>query len=383
MKYLAFIWSNLRRSRVRTILTILSVMAAFLLFGYLTAIRTAFSQGIEVAGLDRLVVRHRVSIIQLLDETMERDIERIDGVADATHLTWFGGVYQKPSNFFAQIPVKPEEYLRMFPEILLDEAEVEAWKKTRSGAVIGRSLAERFGWAVGDRVPIRSGIWTRKDGSDVWEFDIVGIYDVAEKGVDDTQMLFRYDFLEESRRWGSGQVGWYTVRIEDPDRAAEIATAIDDLFANAPTQTKTEPEGAFAQGFANQIGDVGLMMTGIVSAVFFTILLVSGNTMAHSVRERTNEFAVLKAIGFTDRSVLGLVLAESLFLALLGGGAGLALSWVLVSAGDPSGGALPGFYIPAQDLVVGIWLIVGLAFAAGILPALQARRLRIADALRR
>ncbi|MEJ8566336.1 ABC transporter permease [Elongatibacter sediminis] len=383
MKYLAFIWSNLRRSKTRTALTMLSVMAAFVLFGYLTAIRTAFGQGIEVAGLDRLIVRHRVSIIQLLNETMERDIERIEGVADATHLTWFGGVYQKPSNFFAQIPVKPEEYLRMFPELLLDDAEKQAWLKTRAGAVIGRGLAERFGWKVGDRVPIRSGIWSRKDGSDVWEFDIVGIYDVAEKGVDDTQMLFHYDFLEESRQWGSGLVGWYVVRIEDPQHAAEIAAAIDDEFANAPIQTKTEPEGAFAQGFANQIGDIGLIMAGIVSAVFFTILLVTGNTMAHAVRERTNEFAVLKAIGFTDRAVLGLVLGESVFLAVMGGGMGLALAWFVVSLGDPSGGALPGFYIPGRDLVVGLVLVLALALAAGIVPALQARRLRIADALRR
>ncbi len=383
MKYFAFIWANLKRRKTRTVLTVLSIMAAFLLFGYLTAIRTAFSQGIEVAGLDRLVVRHRVSIIQLLTQTMEREIEQVEGVADATHQTWFGGVYQKPANFFAQIPVKPEEYLAMYPELLLSEEEVHRWLATRSGAIVGRSLADRFGWQIGDRVPIQSTLWKNKNGSDVWEFDIVGIYRAAEKGVDDSQMFFRYDFFDESRQWGTGQVGWYTVRIADPDRAAEIAQAIDQRFANSPVETKTEPEGAFAQGFANQIGNVGLIMTAIVSAVFFTILLVAGNTMAHNVRERTNEYAVLKAIGFTDRAVLGFVLAESFVLTLIGGGLGLALAWILVSMGDPSNGALPGFYVPHGAMVLGLALITALAFAAGIFPALQARRLRIADALRR
>ena len=383
MKYLYLVWSNLRRKKIRTILTLLSIMVAFMLFGYLGAIRQGFSQGIDVAGVDRLIVRHKISIIQLLPEAYESRIEQVDGVIDAAHQTWFGGIYQKPSNFFAQMPVKPQEYLDMFPEFLLSDEERQAWFKTRSGAVAGRGIADRFDWKVGDRIPINATIWTRKGGERTWEFDLVGIYDGAEKGTDTSQFLFRYDFFDESRQFAQGQVGWYTVRISDPDRAAETAALIDAEFANSPYETKAEPEGAFLQGFANQIGDIGFIMMSIVAAVFFTILLVAGNTMAYAVRERTNELAVLKAIGFTDRAVLGLVLGESLVLTGLGGAIGLFLAWLLVATGDPTGGSLPMFYIPVKDLVTGVVLIGIMALIAGILPALQAQRLRIADALRR
>jgi putative ABC transport system permease protein len=383
MKYLYLVWSNLKRKKIRTVLTVLSITVAFVLFGYLGAIRQGFSQGIDVAGLDRLIVRHKVSIIQLLPEAYESRIEQVDGVVDAVYQTWFGGVYQKPSNFFAQMPVNPQEYLEMYPEFILSDEEREAWLATRSGAIAGRGIAERFGWKVGDRIPINATVWTRKGGERTWEFDLVGIYDGAEKGTDTSQFLFRYDFFHESRQFGEGQVGWYTVRVEDPERAAETAAAIDAEFANSPYETKTEPEGAFLQGFADQIGDVGFIMMSIIAAVFFTILLVAGNTMAYAVRERTNELALLKAVGFTDRGVLGLVLGESLLLTVLGGGVGLGLAWLLVSMGDPTSGSLPVFYIPVRDMVAGVVLIALMAFIAGILPALQAQRLRIADALRR
>jgi putative ABC transport system permease protein len=383
VKFLYLMWSNLKRKKTRTILTLLSILVAFTLFGYLGAIRQAFNQGIDVAGLDRLIVRHKVSLIQLLPASYESRMEQIEGVEDAVHQTWFGGVYQKPSNFFAQMPVEPEEFLEMYPEYLLNDAEREAWRNTRTGAIAGRKIAERFGWELGDRIPIQATIWTREGGEQTWEFDLVGIYDGAEKGTDTTQFFFRYDYFDEARQFGKGQVGWYTVRIGDPDRAAEISERIDAEFANSQAETKAEPEGAFLQGFANQIGNVGFILTSIISAVFFTILLVAGNTMAYAVRERTNELAVLKALGFTDAGVLGLVLGEAFVLAMLGGGAGLALAWLLVSMGDPSGGALPVFFIPVPYLLTGIGLIVLMAFLAGIFPALQAQRLRIAEALRR
>lgn len=383
MKYLYLVWSNLKRKKLRTILTMASIVVAFLLYGYLAAIKQGFGQGIDVAGLDRLIVRHKVSIIQLLPEAYEARIEQIEGVQDAVHQTWFGGIYQKPSNFFAQMPVKPREYLDMYPEFLLSDEHLEAWLSTRSGAIAGKGIADRFGWSIGDRIPINATVWTRKGGERTWEFDLVGIYEGAEKGTDTSQFLFRYDFFDESRQFGQGQVGWYSVRVEDPEQAAEIAARIDTEFANSPYETKAEPEGAFLQGFANQVGDVGFIMMSIVAAVFFTILLVAGNTMAYAVRERTSELAVLKAIGFTDGGVLALVLAESLVITFLGGGIGLSLAWLLVSAGDPTGGSLPVFFIPVWDLLMGIALIAVMAFVAGILPALQAQRLQVADALRR
>ena len=381
MKYLYLIFSNLRRKKLRTLLTLLSIMVAFLLFGYLAAIRQAFDAGVEVAGADRLIVRHKVSIIQLLPQSYEARIEQIDGVDNATASTWFGGIYQEPKNFFAQIPIVPEELFDMFPEFVVSDEGKAAWLATRTGALVGRGTMERFGWKVGDRIPINATIWRKKDGGQTWEFDIAAVYDGAEKGTDTSQFFFRYDYFDETRANGQGLVGWYTVRVSDPDRAAEIAAAIDAEFANSPQETKTEPEGAFIQGFANQIGNIAFIIISIMSAVFFTILLVAGNTMAYTVRERTNELAVLKAIGFTDRGVLGLVLGESLALTFIGGVLGLAM--LLVSMGDPTDGSFPVFYLPASSIVMGFILIVAMAFIAGILPALQAQRLQIADALRR
>jgi len=383
MKFGGLVWANLRRRKIRTLLTLLSILVAFVLFGYLSAIRQALAQGVDVAGADRLVVRHKVSIIQFLPENYESQIEQIPGVAEAVHATWFGGIYQKPSNFFPQLPVKPEEYLRMYPEFLLSAEEKARWLETRTGAVVGRATAERFGWKVGDRVPIQATIWTHGGGKKTWEFDIVGIYDGAEQGTDTTAFLFRWDFFDEARDWGRGEVGWYVVRVADPDQAVAVARRIDEEFANSPAETKAETEGAFVQAFAEQVGNIGAIMIAILAAVFFTILLVAGNTMAYSVRERTGELAVLKAVGFTDGQVLGLVLAEALALASLGGLLGLGLGWFLISLGDPTHGALPIFYFPSRDIVIGAVLVIALGVAAGILPALQASRLRIADALRR
>jgi putative ABC transport system permease protein len=339
---------------------------------------------VDVAGADRLVVRHKVSIIQMLPASYEARMERIEGIEDATPSTWFGGIYQRPQNFFPTFPVHPEEYLRMYPEFLLPEDQREAWLRTRTGAIVGRTTADRFDFKVGDRVPLQSPIWPQANGQRTWEFDIVGIYDGAEDGTDTTQFLFRYDFFDEARpEQIRGLVGWYVVRIEDPEHAAQVAEAIDSEFANSPAETKAETEGAFVRSFAEQIGNIGLIITSVLAAVFFTILLVAGNTMAQSVRERIGELAVLKAVGFTDGQVLGLVLAEAVCIAGIGGALGLGIAWVVIAAGDPTGGALPIFYFPTNALVIGIVLVFTVGVATGILPALQAKRLRIADALRR
>jgi putative ABC transport system permease protein len=384
MKYLRLIVSNLKRKKLRTLLTGLCIAVAFILFGFLAAVRVAFNQGVDVAGQDRLVVRHKVSIIQFLPEAYGDRMRRIEGVDQVMHMTWFGGIYQKPSNFFAQIPVDPELLLDMFPEYILDDDEREAFLTTRTGAIVGRVTADRFGWEVGDRIPIQATIWTKQDGSSTWEFDLVGIYEGAEKGTDTSQFFFNYDYFDEARGFAQGQVGWYYVRIGDPEHAAEVAAAIDREFANSPAETKAEPEGAFVQGFASQVGNIAKIITAILTAVFFTILLVAGNTMAQTVRERINELAVLKAVGFTDRGVLALVLGESCLLAGLGGFAGLGIAWLLITIkGDPTGGAFPVFYFPLEDLAIGIGLVLVVGIAAGIFPSLQAQRLRIADALRR
>lgn len=377
------ILSNFKRHRVRTALTVASILVAFLLFGYLAAINKAFEMGIDMAGKDRLVVRHKVSLIQMLPESYEARIEGIDGVEDATFATWFGGIYQDPKNFFGQFPVKPDEFMAMYPEFILPRDQMEAWERTRTGAVVGRKIADRFGFKIGDKVPIQATIWRPKSGGDTWTFDIVGIYDGATKDVDTTLFLFRYDYFDENRIMGDGLVGWYYIRVKDPSRAAEIAQKVDDLFANSPYETKTETEGAFVKGFAEQAGNIGAIITAILTAVFFTILLVVGNTMAQAVRERTRELGVLKAIGFSDLKVLSIVLVESCLIALAGGSIGLALAWKLISLGDPTGGALPIFFFPFDDLLIGLVFVILLGLASGALPAIQAMRLNPVDALRR
>jgi putative ABC transport system permease protein len=383
MKFLPLIWANLKRRKLRTLFTFLSILVAFVLFGYISAINLAFRMGVDVAGADRLVLRHKVSIIQLLPESYEARIERIPGVVDVAHSTWFGGVYQDPKNFFMQCPIEPERFFRLYPELEVPEEEMQAFVRNRTGAIAGRTIAERFGWKVGDRIPIQATIWIKKDGSRTWEFDLEGIYDGANEGVDTSQFLFHYDYFDEARQFAEGMVGWYIIRIDDPDHAAEIAEAIDAEFANSPYETKTSTEKAFIQAWAKQVGDIGLIAVAILTAVFFTILIVAGNTMAQSVRERTSELAVLKTLGFTDQRVLLLVLAESCALALLGGGLGLLLVTWWISLGDPTNGALPIFYFRPRDQVIGWSLVFLLGVATGILPALQAMRLKIVDALRR
>lgn len=383
MRFFHLILSNLKRRKLRTALTLLSIVVAFILYGYLAAIARAMDQGVSLAGADRLIVRHRVSITQPLPENYQRRILSVPGVEAVAHASWFGGIYQDPRNFFAQMAIVPEEYLELYPEFLLPEDQRLAFIRTRTGAIAGRRLAQKYGWKIGDRIPLQATVWVKKDGEANWDFELVGIYDGAEEGTDTTNFYFHYDYLDEARAFGEGLVGWYMVRVQDPDRAATVARLIDTEFANSPQETKTETEGAFLRGWAQQIGDITTIMSAILSAVFFTILLVTGNTMAQSVRERAEELGVLKAMGFSNLLTLALVLAESCLLALLGGIAGLAIAWFLIASGDPTGGALPIFYFPRHNLLWGFFLALALGLAAGWLPARQAMRLRIAEALRR
>jgi putative ABC transport system permease protein len=382
MKYIALVLSNFKRHKLRTILTIASIMVAFILFAYLAAIRNAFAFGASVAGANRLVVRHRVTLIQPLPQSYERRIEQIPGVADATQQAWFGGLYQDKQTSWGQIAVVPHEFFEMYPEFILPEEQKQAFLKTRTGAIVGRTTANRYGWKVGDRIPFSATFMRPKVGN-TWTFDLVGIYDGKYPDTDTTSFYFRHDYMDENRFWGKGLTGWYTIRIEDPKDAERVARDIDAEFANSPAETKAETEKAFIKGFAEQMGNIGAIVQAILSAVFFTILLVAGNTMAQAVRERTSELGVMKAIGFTDAQVLTFVLLESLLIAVIGGTIGIALGWFLVSRGDPTGGALPIFLFPANARVFGAIVVLLLGLVAGALPAIQAMRLQAVDALRR
>jgi putative ABC transport system permease protein len=309
-------------------------------------------------------------------------IQSVSGVELATHNSWFGGVYQDPRNFFAQIAVEPEPFMKIYPEYRLPPGAMEAWLADRQGAIVGVDLAKRFGWKVGDRIPLTGTIYQPKGNGQTWEFNIVALYD-GEPGVDKTQFFFRYDYLDENRRWGAGLVGWYIVKIDDPSRAVDLSRTFDSLFANSQAETKTTTEKGFVETFAKQIGDIGTIMVAIATAVLFNMLLVAASTITRAVRERTSELAVMKTLGFADGSILTLVLIESLAVVLVGGGLGLAIAWVIVQGGDPTNGMMPIWVLKPQDLALGVGLMVALGLLAGLLPAVGAMRLRITDALRR
>jgi putative ABC transport system permease protein len=381
MKFLPLLWSSLWRKKIRTIFTLLSIFVAFLLFGLLMTIRGAFSFGVDIAGIDRLVLIHKVSLIMPLPVSYKARLAATEGVSMVSHQTWFGGVYQDPSNFFAQMVVEPEPFMRIYPEFKIPPDQVKAWLNDRQGAIVGVDLANRFGWKIGDRIPITGTIWQPKQGQ-TWEFNIVGMYD-GDQGVDKTQFFFRYDYLDENRRQGEGLVGWYVVKIDDPSQAQQMGATFDSMFANSSAETKTTTEKGFVEGFAKQVGDIGAIMVAILVAVLFTMLLVAANTMAQSVRERTAEVGVLKTLGFSNAAVLTLVLSESVLIAVIGGSLGLALSWLIVQQGDPTNGMLPIFILPPRDVAIGAVMIVVLGLIAGALPALNAMNLKITDALRR
>jgi putative ABC transport system permease protein len=383
VKFIPIVWRNLLRRKVRTVFTVLSVFVAFVLFGFLMAIRAAFSMGVDLAGVDRLMVLNKTTIIQPLPFSYMEQIRRTEGVTDITHANWFGAYYQETRNQFANMAVEPESWLRMYPEFRIPEEQKKAFFADKEGAIVGIDTARRFGWKVGDRVPLQATIF--RSVRPAWEFNIAGIYDSDVKGTDKTNLFFHWSMLNEAIRDSSfgNQVGWYVIRIADPARSPEIARAIDQRFANSSAETKTDTEKAFVAGFAKQIGNISLITQLIATAAILLILLVTANTMAQSIRERTNELAVLKTLGFGDRTVLGMVLLESCAIAVLGGATGLAVAWILIQGGDPTGGFLPLFFFPARDVVLGAGLVLLLGLVAGAFPAWQAGRLRIVDALRR
>ncbi len=378
MKFFPLLLANLRRKKIRTILTVGSFIVAFFLFGLLGAIRYGFRQSIDVAGADRLVVIGRTSIIQPLPRPYFERIRQLPGVKDVAHATWFGGIYQDPKNFFPQFAIVPDDWLRMYPEFVVDESHWKAFLADRQGVIVGEKLIERFGWKVGDRVPLQAPIF----GGNSWEFNIRGIYRGTRPSDDETQFWLRHDYLyENGPEFWKGLVGWYVVRISNPDHATSVAKAIDSQFANSPSETRTQTESAFAAAFVKQMGNIEFLILAIGSIVFFTLLLVTGNTMAIAVRERTSELAVLKAIGYTDRFVLGLVLAESLSIAALGGVIGLWLARGLVQQDLTKGLIL--LYLPPPALIAGAAIALVTGVLAGLIPAIGAMRLSVVAALRR
>ena len=382
MKYFHLIWAALFRSKTRTLLTLLSVVAAFLLFGMLDSVRVAFNSGGQVAGANRMVTMSRLSITQMLPYSLDAQVRAVPGVKKVAFAAWFGGIYQDPKNFFANFSVSPE-YLDLYPEFKLPESQKKAWLADQRGAIVGEALAKRHGWKVGDTIPLQATIFPSK-GSNDWPFTLRGIYrvdDPKQKG-QETVLFFHWQYFDEANDYVKGRVGWFIVEPQ-AGGADKVAHAIDKLSENSDHETKTQSEQAFNQAFAKQFADIGLIVTAIMGAVFFTLLLLTGNTMAQAVRERIPELAVLKTIGFSNRSVLLLLLGESVLLVALGGLIGLGLAPLLMQAAVAGSGGfiqLPST-LPRETLAIGVLLMLAFGVLAGMLPALRGMRLNIVDAL--
>jgi len=384
VKYLQLVWSAMFRRKTRTIFTLLSVLAAFLLFGLLDSVRSAFANAAgSVAGVDRLVTVSKISFTLSLPKSLLPRIQALPGVATVTYANWFGGIYQDPKNFFANEAVA-DNFFDVFPEWQLSAAERTRFHETRTGAVVGASLAKRFNWKLGDKIPLQATIFPQKSGANDWTFDLVGIFRVSnpKQQSQESVLYFNWDYFDEARAFGNGSVGWYLTRVADRNQAQQVAQAIDALSANSDHETKTQTEQAFNAEFVSQYGDIGLIVGAIMGAVFFTLILLTGNTMAQAVRERIPELAVLKTIGFSNQSVLGLVLAESVLLIVLGGAIGLLLAGVVVDAVRAAvGEAVPMARVGASIWLRGLGLMVLIGLIVGALPARRGMRLRIVDAL--
>lgn len=382
MRFLPLVWASLFHKKTRLILTLLSLIAAFMLFGLLQAVSVLFSSGADFVGANRLITQAKVSFTQPLPLSLLPRIEAIPGVARVAWSQFFGGIYIDERNFFPQFAVDPERLLDSYPEWKLPDAQREAFIRTKTGAIVGRKLVDKYGFKIGDKIPLKSFIFTKKDGSRAWEWEVVGIFDGQDEDWAGRSNLMYLNFghFDDARQFGQGSAGVYIIRVADPNDSERIANAVDRQFENSPDETKTQTEKDWNLSFARQIGDIGLIVTAILGAVFFTILLVTGNTMSQAVRERIPEFAVLKTLGFSDARVTALVLAEAFALCLIGGLVGMVLA---VGAAKVVSGLLNGSPVVVQPVV---WLqalltMVGLAVAVGIFPALRARRLQIVDAL--
>ena len=383
-RWLPLVWANLRRRKLRLVFTFISILLAFLMFGMLDALRTSLSQAVNLAGADRLMLQSKVNITVSNPRSHYEKVKAVPGVRAVAPFNWFGGVY-KDSKQQIQVQVTdPEEFMKVYPEVHLKPEELAAWKNDRQAIVIGQGLADMYGWKIGQRIPLRSDIWRKLDGSDTWEFNIVGIYTVEGSGWDKRSAMFQYDYFNESLQYGKDMVGWMVIKVANPDDSEKIANRIDAMFANSSNETKTATERVFIKQFLDQVGNIGLILVSVTTAVFFTMLLVTANTMAQSVRERTNEIGVLKTLGFSGESILSLVLIESLVLTFAGGLVGLGLAWFTAKGlGAAIKDYFPLFQVGTNTILVGLALMLLFGLVTGLWPALTAMRLKIVDALRR
>ncbi len=382
MKYLHLVWASLLRSKIRTFLTMLSVMTAFLLFGMLDSVRIAFNSGSDVAGANRMVVSSRLSITQSLPYSLLSQIESLPNVEKVSYASWFGGVFKDNRQFFANFSIGPG-YLDLYPEYVMSAEDRARFEADRTGAIVGASLAQRYNLKIGDVIPLQATIFPQK-GSNNWPMKLAGIFEIKDekRKAEENQLMFHWKYFDEANDFLKNRIGWMIVKLDSPDSAMSVSKAIDGLSENSDHETRTQTEQAFNQAFAKQFADVGLIVTAIMGAVFFTLMLLTGSTMTQAVRERIPELAVLKTIGFSDRTVMALVLIESCLIVLIGCCLGIALaSAMMPGLSANSGGMIQLPSVPTQTWSVGIGLSLVIGIAVGMAPALRALRLNIVDAL--
>ncbi len=377
---------NLFRRKLRAALMIVSILIAFMIFGVLAGFYRAFTAGEDRAAADRLITVNKINFTQPMPMAYFNRVRAVDGVRQVTHANWFGGYYQDPKNFLMTLAIEPATYFDMYrSELDIPPEQLQAFISDRSSAVIGESMARKWGWKVGDRVPVASNIFTqRSNGSHTWDFTIAGIVKGKAEQVSTDFLLFQYAYFDETRTFGKDTIGWLILQTNSPENNDRVAKTIDAMFANSTAETSTDTEKAFGKAFAAQFGNIALIVFLVVGAAFVTILMIVGNTMALSIRERTREIGVLKTLGFSGPRILRMVLGESVLLALLGGLPGLAIAALITIALRASlANIAPAFAVSPVIALEGIALMIALGLFTGVIPALNAMRLKIATALGR
>ncbi len=386
MKDVYLIMKNLSRNKLRLMLNTFAILTAFFLFGLLGALKGAFGAGIELSADNRLIVVNKINFTQPLPLAYFNKVKNVEGVKHVSHANWFGAYHQDQRRPLVGIAVDPPTYLDVYSELRLESAAIDRWFNDRQGMIVGEALARTKGWRVGDRVPISSNIFSKADGSHVWDMVVSGIFSAEDKQTDTNYLLFHYKYFIETQTFGDDWIGWLMLTTDNPQLNEQVAKDIDALFANSAAETETSTEKAFNKAFIEQIGSIGLILTSVVLAAFFTILLIVGNAMALAVRERTREIAVLKTLGFTAARIFRMVLSESIFLACLGGLIGTVLAYyaLLGLTNVPQiRSILPNLVMTGDIFAAAVAYMLALGFVTGFFPALRAMRLNTVDALSR
>ncbi len=376
---------NLWRKPLRTILLIISILVAFLIFTILIGFNFAYERSLdESSRANRLVVNNKINFTESLPYAYFNRIARAPGVTDATHASWFGAFYQdQRTSRFVGFAVDPESYLRVYAEqILMPEEQKQAFIRERTGVIVGRDLAEKYGWRIGDTIPISSNIFSQRDGSRAWDMKVVGIFSGARPSDSTTALYFQYAYYNETITFGRDQIGSVSLLTTGPEANDATARAIDAQFANSSAETATVDEKTFSRSFLQQAGDINFIITLVVSAAFAAILMIVGNTMVTAIRERTNEIGVLKTIGFSSPRVLRMVLGESVLLSLIGAGAGVVLGGLALKALESQA---PFGALDLEPVVVAMAFAIAvlLGLLTGLIPAVSALRMSIIEALSR